>query len=140
MRLYDNEYGERRRSYSSVYTTDAKKILNEILHDLNHDLINYYGPSDARRGFRRNYEIDFDGYYSYTYDGSIVETMLYMNDCSIVIVSSIIKDDSHYSKRHSKSYHSYIRSISPKYYGKFGIVYVNYYSKKMKIKLGSVRC
>ena len=137
MRLYNNEYGE--RSYSSVYTTDAKKILNEILQDFNYELINYCGSSHDRRGFRRNYEIEYDGYFSYTYDSSVVETMFYMDDCSIEIVSRIIKDDSHYSKKHSKSYHSYTRIIPPNYARKFGIVYVNYYRKKMKIKLGSVR-
>ena len=137
MRLYDNDC---ERSYSSVYTTDAKKILSEILHDFNYELINYYGSSHDRRGFRRNYEIDYDGYFSYTYDGSLVETMFYMNDCSIDIISRIIKHNSHYSKSHSKSYHSYTRSIPPKYDGKFGIVYMKYYRKKMKIKLGSVRC
>jgi len=137
MKLYDNEYGE--RSYSSVYTTDSKKILNEIIQDFNYELTNYYGSLDDRRGFRRNYEIDYDGYYSHTYDGSTVETMFYMNDCSIEIISRIIKDDSDFSKRHSKSYHSYTRIISHKYGMKFGIVYVNYYRKKMKIKLGSVR-
>ena len=139
MKLYDNGYGE--RSYSSVYTTDIKKDLNEILHEFNYDLINYHRSSHDRREFRRNYEIEYDGYYSSTYDGSIVEACFYMNDCSIEIVSRIIKNDSHYSKRHSKSYHSYIRSIPPKYAGSmFTIVYVNYYRKKMKIKLGSVRC
>jgi len=138
MKIYIDAYGE--RSYSSVYTTDSKKILNEILQDFNFELTNYHGSSHDRRGFRRNYEIEYDGYFSYTYDGSIAEVMFYMNDCSIEFVSKITKDSSHYSKRHSKSYHSYTRIIHPKYGGKFGsTVYVNYYRKKMKIKLGSVR-
>ena len=141
MKLYDNEFGE--RSYSSVYTTNAKKILNEILHEFN-DGLNYYGGSTHdRREFRRNYEIEYDGYFSYTYDSSIVETCFYMKDCSIQIISRIMKNNSSYSKGNSKTYktyHSYTRSISPKYAGMFGIVYTNYYCKKMKIKLGSVRC
>lgn len=135
-------YANDERSYGSVYTTDVKKILIELISNFNYDLGTFRGPITMKRDYRRDYEIENDWNYAYTHDQSCIDVNLCMRDCSIKFISRLIKDENYnYTNRAKsppKTYHMFRKELCSKEC-RCTVVHTPFYIKKLRVKLGLVR-